>query len=89
MMQHDGGTPSYAPATIVATWPKGSFTANVIGNAACGSKLVISAEPEVVHAINPGTALRKLGEQARARNLQAEQRSPIIRKGVAARWKKS
>ena len=28
-MQHDGGEVSYAPTSIVATWPKGSFVENI------------------------------------------------------------
>ncbi len=70
--------------------PRGeSRPADVIGNAVRVARLATGEETEELAPISPGAALGKLGGQARARNLTAEQRSEIAKKGAAKRWRKT
>ena len=66
--------------------------ADVIGAAVKVMRIATGKEAEELDAQTPASAaaqLGKLGGAARARNLTAEQRSEIARKGAAKRWGKS
>jgi hypothetical protein len=63
-----------------------------VGNAIKVARISVGDEPddrEEASALSPAQQLGKLGGAARARNLTAEQRAEIARKGAAARWKKT
>lgn len=65
--------------------------ADVIGGAVKVMRIATGEEPddrEDTPALTPGQQLGKLGGAARARNLTAEQRAEIARKGAAKRWGK-
>ena len=62
---------------------------DVIGGAVKVMRIATGEEPddrEDAPALTPGQQLGKLGGAARARNLTAEQRVEIARKGAAKRW---
>jgi hypothetical protein len=62
--------------------------ADVIGNAVHVMRIATGEEVEdAPSAVSAAAQLGKLGGAARARNLTAEQRKEIARKGAAARWK--
>ena len=66
--------------------------ADVIGNAVRVMEIATGQredDREDAPAPSPAQQLGKLGGAARARNLTAEQRKEIARKGAAKRWKKS
>ncbi len=80
----------YSRQPLVPKGPRGeSRPADVIGNAVRVARLATGEETEELAPISPGAALGKLGGQARARNLTAEQRSEIAKKGAAKRWRKT
>jgi hypothetical protein len=60
----------------------------VIGNAVKVARLATGEDTEELAPISPGAALGKLGGEARARNLTAEQKSEIAKKGATTRWGK-
>jgi hypothetical protein len=62
--------------------------ADVIGNAVKIMRIATGEETEELDAAPASAAaqLGKLGGAARARNLTAEQKSEIARKGAAKRW---
>lgn len=60
--------------------------ADVIGNAVRVMQIATGEESEDVKPVSPGAALGKLGGEARARNLSAEQRAEIAKKAAAKRW---
>lgn len=65
--------------------------ADVIGNAVKVMRIATGEETEELDQ-SPASAaahLGKLGGAARARNLTAEQRQEIARKGAARRWQKT
>ncbi len=69
--------------------PRGeSRPADVIGNAVKVARLATGEDTEELAPISPGAALGKLGGEARARNLTAEQKSEIAKKGATTRWGK-
>jgi hypothetical protein len=49
-------------------------------------RIATGEEEETPPPVSPGAVLGKLGGQARARSLTAEQRSEIAKKGAAKRW---
>jgi sugar lactone lactonase YvrE len=53
-MQHDGGDIAYAPARIVATWPKGSFVENIAVGAG-GDLFVTLHTDRAVVRVDPAT----------------------------------
>lgn len=64
--------------------------ADVIGAAVKVMRIATGEETEELDAQTPASAaaqLGKLGGAARARNLTAEQRTEIAKKGAAKRWK--
>jgi hypothetical protein len=66
--------------------------ADVIARAVKIMRIATGEEPddrEDAPSPSPAAQLGKLGGAARARNLTAEQRQEIARKGAAGRWKKS
>ena len=64
--------------------PRGeSRAADVISNAVTVMRIAMGEETEKLPPISPGAALGKLGGQARARNLTAEQRAE---QATAKRW---
>jgi hypothetical protein len=66
--------------------------ADVIGGAVKVMRIATGEEPddrEEAPSLSPGQQLGKLGGEARARNLTAEQRAEIARKGAAKRWGKT
>ena len=65
--------------------------ADAIGRAVRIMRIATGEETEQLHQTPASAAaqLGKLGGAARARNLTAEQRSEIARKGAAKRWGKS
>lgn len=66
--------------------------ADVVGGAVKVMRISTGEEPndrESAPALTPGQQLGKLGGAARARNLTAEQRREIAKKGAAKRWEKS
>jgi len=61
--------------------------ADVIGNAVKVMRIATGEEEEDLPPVaNAAAQLGKLGGAARARNLTAEQKSEIARKGAAKRW---
>ena len=69
--------------------PRGeSRPANVIGAAVKVMRIATGQETEELPPVSPGAALGKLGGQARARNLTAEQRAEQAKKAAAKRWGK-
>jgi hypothetical protein len=63
--------------------------ADVIGNAVHVMRIAVGEEAEdAPSAASAAAQLGKLGGAARARNLTAEQRKEIARKGAAKRWSK-
>jgi len=63
--------------------------ADLIGNAVKVARIATGEEQDERDAASSaGAQLGKLGGQARARNLTAEQRVEIARKGAAKRWHK-
>jgi hypothetical protein len=69
--------------------PRGeSRPADVIGNAVRVARLATGEETEDVAPVSPGAALGKLGGEARARNMTAEQRAEQAKKAAAKRWEK-
>jgi len=67
--------------------PRGeSRPADVIGNAVRVARIATGEEEETPPPVSPGAALGKLGGQARARNLTAEQRAEQAKKAAAKRW---
>jgi hypothetical protein len=65
--------------------------ADVVGAAVRVARIGVGEEPddrEDAPALSPAAQLGKLGGAARARNLTAEQRKEIARKGAAKRWAK-
>jgi len=70
--------------------PKGEKRpADVIGNAVKVMRIATGEEEDTVTPASAGATLGKLGGQARARNMTAEQRSEIARVAASARWKKT
>ena len=63
--------------------------ADMVGAAVMVAKIATGELTEEVAPVSPGAALGKLGGQARARNLTAEQRKEIAKKGAAKRWGQS
>lgn len=66
--------------------------ADVIGMSVKVMRIATGEEPddrEDAPPLSAGAQLGKLGGAARARNLTAEQRAEIARKGAAKRWGKS
>ena len=64
---------------------------DVIGGAVKVMRIATGEEPddrEDAPPLTPGQQLGKLGGAARARNLTAEQRTEIARKGAVKRWGK-
>ena len=53
-MQHDGGNIAFAPATVVATWPKGSFVENIAVDPA-GMIFVTLHTDRAVVRVDPAT----------------------------------
>ena len=53
-MQHDGGTVAYSPATVVATWPKGSFAENIAIDGA-GAIYVTLHTDKAIARVDPAT----------------------------------
>jgi hypothetical protein len=89
-------TRSYTAPTALSfggliAMPKGprgeSRPADVIGAAVRVARIATGEETEEIAPVSPGAALGKLGGQARARNLTAEKRTEIAKKGAAGRWK--
>ncbi len=69
--------------------PRGeSRPADVIGNAVKVMRIATGEETEELPLVSPGAALGKLGGQARARNLTAEERSEIAKKAAKKRWER-
>jgi len=67
--------------------PRGeSRPVDVIGNAVRVARIATGEEEETPPPVSPGAALGKLGGQARARNLTAEQRAEQAKKAAAKRW---
>jgi hypothetical protein len=90
---HPNGRSGTAPR--VKQMPKGprgeSRPADLIGNAVRVMRIATGEEPddrEDAPPPSPAQQLGKLGGAARARNLTAEQRKEIARKGAAKRWAK-
>ena len=70
--------------------PRGeSRPADVIGAAVKVMRLATGEETEELAPISPGAALGKLGGEARARNLTAEQRAEQAKKAADKRWNKT
>ena len=70
--------------------PKGEKRpADVIGNAVKVMRIATGEEEDAVTPASAGATLGKLGGEARARKLNAEQRAEIARMAASARWKKS
>lgn len=63
--------------------------ADVIGNAVRVMRIATGEETEELAPISPAAQLGKLGGAARARNLTAEQKTEIAKKGAAKRWHKN
>ena len=66
--------------------------ADVVGAAVKVMRIATGEEPddrEDAPALSPAAQLGKLGGAARARNLTAEQKTEIARKGAAKRWMKT
>jgi hypothetical protein len=76
----------------VAKGPRGEKRpADVIGNAVRVMRIATGEEPdnrEDAPVPSPAAQLGKLGGEARAKALTAEQRKEIARKGAAKRWAK-
>jgi len=69
--------------------PRGeSRPADVIGNAVRIARIATGEEAEDLPPVSLGAALGKLGGQARARNMTAEQRAEQAKKAAAKRWGK-
>ena len=70
--------------------PRGeSRPADVIGAAVKVMRIATGEETEKLdQPVSPGAALGKLGGQARARNMTAEQRADQAKKAAAKRWEK-
>ena len=69
--------------------PRGeSRPADVIGNAVRVARIATGEEEGTPPPVSPGAALGKLGGQARARNMTAEQRAEQAKKAAAKRWGK-
>ena len=67
--------------------PRGeSRPADVIGAAVRIMRIATGEETEELAPVSPGAALGKLGGQARARNMTAEQRAEQAKKAAAKRW---
>ena len=62
--------------------------ADVVGAAVKIMRIATGEETEDVAPVSPGAALGKLGGQARARNMTAEQKSEQAKKAAAKRWEK-
>jgi len=62
--------------------------ADVIGRAVQIARIATGEITEELAPATAGAALGKLGGQARAKSLTAEQRSEIAKKGAAKRWGK-
>jgi hypothetical protein len=62
--------------------------ADVIGAAVKVMRIATGEETEDATPASAAATLGKLGGAARARNLTAEQRAEIAKKGAAKRWKK-
>ena len=69
--------------------PRGeSRPTDVIGDAVKIMRIATGEQAEELPAFSPGAALGKLGGQARARNMTAEQRADQAKKAAAKRWEK-
>jgi hypothetical protein len=60
----------------------------VIGAAVKVMRIATGQETEELKPLSPGATLGKLGGEARARNLTAEQRAEQAKKAAAKRWSK-
>ncbi len=63
--------------------------ADVIGAAVKVMRIATGQETEELAPISPGAALGKLGGEARARNLTAEQRREQAKNAAAKRWERT
>lgn len=70
--------------------PKGERRpADVIGNAVKVMRIATGEEEEVTTPTSAAATLGKLGGAARARKLNASERSEIAKKAATTRWKKN
>ena len=70
--------------------PKGEKRpADVIGNAVKVMRIATGEEEDTVEAASAAATLGKLGGAARARKLNASERTEIAKKAASARWKKN